>query len=871
MRVGNIFFIIFFLSVLTLPVFGADVVQTLLETRFNKDAGGWRAERHCRIELKDASLIVRSNGGKPFITKFVDQIGGEFHLELELRTTSESSADLYWTSHGSPRRDEMNKVSVRLENDGAWHHYDFVFSVADYLTGITFNFSAPDGQWDIRSMKLIRKTPPPFSFGKIEPFQYEPDNAASREMLRFTVRNNFAVPMKYKIAEQPETLTLQNGQTVDLAVPIQTDGDLASVVLTLKPESFPDIVRPVFLYRPTGGTQWIRREIGADKVLEVAPNARLARLLYADQVVAVLAPLIHRDGVIPQFVLANDSSDTVLHFESSDADLRLETGEMLKFTATDKKTNEQTSSEQTDKSSQLSPLEGPVVRLFGTLRSGLLPGVEFLRSGDVSSSPIDIAPPFNDRSVPQKDWITKPIVVMETEKAGIVLRWKDMNLQPTFSCPNRFDQTDDHRFSLIGTKIEAGIEMLMPVDEHSKPATFRVIETEWSDHNKNPINKQNPANANVSASQLALFALNGALQSDAGGQWGYALDATWQRKSYADMLSILFRLNEAENPDTVIPNPKEIISGGADITNDVIFFLTNRVSAWQNERKTALQALVNSQNPDGSFLFRTRFPEVETGVSSFGYTALQALALMEYVRLTGDEKFYQAVKKALNYLRHCSVPGGGFYRDTPFHTPDLQTAATLIWLYVWVYEYEKKDEHLKRAKHFAYSGLPFVYPDYLTVAKFGGTNRAKPFGFGIADTRVGIQYAYALNLLSKYDTDFDWNGLAAGILSRVESLQYTDGDEAGCIPQFYDVQTKKPFGWRVNPCALVALRLAIEGKPEALYLLVDGKDRYTSPYPLRKTSNGVEAFNVPPNRKFQILLNGSRLGNGTGNGIVNID
>jgi hypothetical protein len=232
----------------------------------------------------------------------------------------------------------------------------------------------------------------------------------------------------------------------------------------------------------------------------------------------------------------------------------------------------------------------------------------------------------------------------------------------------------------------------------------------------------------------------------------------------------------------------------------------------------------------------------------------------------------------LSFLDRCDIPCGGFYSDTPFHTPDLQAAATLVWLYVWAYEYSGDAEYLERAKHFAFAGLPFVYQVsqkehmlYGTVSKFGGTNRRLPIHFGVSSTRVGIQYAYALNLLSKHDDQTDWKTAALGILHAMENLQYTEGTVAGCVPEWYNMVMQERQGGKVNPCALVSLRWAIEGKVDSLFVLREGRDRYTAPYPLRKTTKGIEAFDVPPGQKFHILHNERRYGTGDGNGLITVD
>ena len=845
----------------------AEIVQTLLDTTFDENKQedhGWYAERNCRIVTRGQLLHIDANHGQPQIARPIpDFSGGAFRLVIELRTDTASQATLFWTSKGSPRRDEANSVTVPFREDGDWHTYEFIFSIPDVLESLELCFSTQDGSWDIRSIKLVRKAFPPLSIREAVPYLHE-----GKESIKFTVSNDVLIPIKYRIAHQPAELTLERGTTVDLVAPIKPLGNLASVVLTLHPQDFPEVVRPLFLYYPEGKTEWIQKPVG-DKTFEVAPDGRMARLRQNGEIFGIIAPLVHRNGIIPKFVLKDVSAEPppatdMLHFESEDIDLQISIDPpFLHFSIIDKL-----------EPGKALPLEGPDVRLFGKLRSGLLPGVEFLREGDTSSSKIDIESPHHDRSLPNPLWITMPFAALETEQGGAALYWNDSTLQPVFSAPNQYDHSDDHRVSLIGSQIKASLELFTPTQSHEETVAFRAIQSYVS---KRGLPSPPPALRTVKEqNQLSAQALAGALQSEMGGQWGYALESQWKRKPFADTISTSVRLSEAVGGRLKMPNILE--PGGSDITNDAIFFLSGRIPEWQQNRDLAVRQIMAAMLPDGSFMFRTRFPEWETAASSYGYTALQALAIMEYVRATGKNELFSVVSKSLDYLKQCDVPCGGFYQDTPFHTPDLQAAAALVWLYVWAYEYSNNAVYLERAKHFAFAGLAFVYQTtqkdhmlYGTVGKFGGTNRRLPLHFGLWNTRTGIQYAYALNLLSKYDKATDWKTVAQGILQAVENLQYTEGLETGCVPESFDVVLQEYRGWKINPCALVSLRWAIEGKVDSLFILTDGKDRYTAPYPLRKTPKGIEAYDVPLGQKFHILQNGSRLGTGEGNGLIAVD
>lgn len=692
-------------------------------------------------------------------------------------------------------------------------------------------------------------------------------------------------PSGLKNTQQPEIefqrineITIPARQSIDLLAPIKTSGNLASTNLLLHPKYFPSIGFSVFRYVPEGKTDWISRPLGppsAGRTFDIAPNAEMARIRKGDEILAIIAPIAHYNASVPEFRLSENSSMNQFRFEAPDARLEIQVdGDSLVFRIAARNVDLDDDDEVGESKAQIVSdpklprrMEGPVVRLVGKLQGGLLSGVEFLGHGDVSSSVVDIAEPDNDRSVPNPNWITMPLAVLETEKIAARLRWNDMKLQPTFSTPNRFDWADDHRMSLIGSEIEATVEFFDPEPIGGESATLISLRKHVTEQNF-PQWLTRPRTPEEQR-RFCLAALRGGMQSEDGERWGYALEPVWPREPFADVLSTLFRLTGR------VPDPKTIVPGGSDIANDAVYFLTGRIEEWKNRRERAIRNNRSLQNPDGSFLYRTRFPEVEQSATSYGYTAVQALEIMEHVRLTGNDDLFNIVQKSLEYLRRCQIPRGGFYRDAPLHTPDLQTVASTIWLAVWAYEYSGNEDYLRLADRFAHLGLPFVYQWsnrdimlYTTVPCLGGKERRQPLWFGVSQTRVGINYAYALHLLAKHAPEKPWRKIAVGILHATERMQYIDGPEAGCVPDVFAIQSQERRSWKTNPCALLSLRYALEGELDSLSVTLDGKNRYVSPFSLRLTSAGLEAINVPSGCSFQILHNGSRIITATGSGPI---
>ncbi|MDR0705659.1 MAG: hypothetical protein LBF88_11805, partial [Planctomycetaceae bacterium] len=809
---GVLFFIIF---VSFSGLFAIETEQKAVEMIFETDVHGWLAERFCRASLRDNAFYIQAVDGLPFLSRQIDVLGGQIRVVVEIRTSTVSSVTVSWTTQGSPRRSNDKMRTSPLNSDGNWHSYEFNFPISDRLTSFTFQFSSPDGTWEIKSFTVYRRSSHPIKVTKIVPYQYKDENGNERAMLRYTVCNNSSSPLVFYIGNQPEELKLLESQSIDLGVPLKTEGNLAVAHLKLRPTEFSEVDYSVFLYQPKDKTDWISKMLSPTKTIDIAPDARMARIRFGEKVIAIIAPIVHRRGIIPAFSLVSDSTEKSLRFKSSDValEIRIEK-ESLRFLIEDKAPPES------------EPLEGPVVRIFGTLQSGLLPGVEFLGQGDVSSSTIDIEEPYNDRSEPNPLWITMPMAVLGTDQGSVLLRWNDRKLQPKLASPNYFDHTNDHRIALLGSTIDVTVDFWEPVaSEDSDSAAVRALRYYVGEHGF-----PEPPDAPRSSEEqrlLNLQALRGVLQVEDDLQWGYAAESAWQRKPFADMFSTIIRLEEAGQEHRLI-KPTEIVSGGADIANDIIYFLTDRVEEWKNTREKAIQSIFTFRNPDGSFMYRSRFSEVEPLNTSLGYTAIRTLEIMEYVRLTGNRKLFEKIRPSLNYLQRCDVPRGGHYRDTPFHTPDLLTSASLVWLFTWAYEFSGETEYLEWAKRFAFTGIPFVYQwedrsnmRYITISKLGGTERHLPLWFGVSQTRDGIVFAYALNILSRHDSSVDWKRPAIGILHAIEKIQYADGMDAGCVPDIFSVATQERRSWKINPCALVSLRWAIENKTDSFFVLTN--------------------------------------------------
>ncbi|MDR1483909.1 MAG: hypothetical protein LBT09_03700 [Planctomycetaceae bacterium] len=885
-------------------VFAGGNGDLLLHETFEKGLHEWNAERSARLYTHENVLRIdtlQNNAveSDPIISKRYNLVGSQLRLIIELRTLTVSDVIINWTTKESPTRDDNKKFVHKLNADGEWHKIGFFLPVDDLLETVSIRFTNPSGMWTIRSIDIYGHRTNPISLQKISPFRQKNPDKTERDMLRYTIRNNAPFAIKF-LVEQPDGIddqpvTLSRNQTIDLGVPVKANGNLTAVNLTLRSndpvvaEWFPKTVFSAFLYDPKPTTNWITAKLG-QYIFDISPDARIARVRQSDDVVAIIAPIVHQNGIIPNFkqkkepeiinaaniinVTKNHNNSlavntpvnkTQLNFTSPVADLDISiSNNTIKFSIKNKQNKDQNNND-------VIPFEGPVVRVFGKLKSGLLPGVEFLGVGDVSSSQVDIKPPYNYRGKPNPIWLTMPMATLGTDKIAAMLRWNDTELQPTFHSPNTIDYTDDHRLSLIGKTIEAELRIFPPIDLNAnESAAIRSLRTYVKEYGL-PQPQNAPRNSNEQL-KLCLAGIRGAVQAPDGAAWGYATDDAWQRRPYADMISTIMRITGR------VPLIKEIESGGADIANDAIYFLTENIEQWKTTRENSIRSILALRNPDGSYLFRTRFPETENAATSYGLTAVRTLEIMEYVRYTGNKHLFESVAQSLEFLTKCDVPRGGFYQDSPLHTPDLLTAATLTWLFVWAYEFSGEPRYLEAANRFAVCGLPFVYQWsnretmlYVTIPKLGGNMRGVPLWFGVSQPRTGIIYAYALTQLAEHDKSVDWLKVAKGILHTTEKMQFDDGKNIGCLPDIFTIESQHGNSSGINPVAVAILRMAIERKPATLFVLLDHGDRYVSPFPLKTTKRGIEAANVPPDLPFQILCNGGRIINAKGNGIITLD
>ncbi len=822
----------------------------------------WGSSGRMKAHVSDGILIIEADREHPQFYHTFNVPEGEGRASFRLRTETASDCIFRWQTSISPRLSDDKMTRIRLINDGQWHEYEIEMPIRGALTNLVVEMTADNGRWDTDYFRLWINEQHPLAVTKV---------TSIGDTLEYTVDNKGEHPITFRCAGQKYTLGRE--EEVRLAVMPEIRDCFYIYKLHLEPEDYPDVEFSAFRYHPEIACRWYLLPLGPFRFC-ITESGNMARIQFpdSDKVFAIIAPFVHDESRIPFFSTSTplplleqwqlDDTDAVaaatqaareenntLVFVAEEMRLVIKTADMEIHVEIEGQRN----------------FEGPVVRAIGGMRTALFAGCEFLCAGDTSSSKIDVDRLYANRFSPHSNWLTMPLMVFDLktrERFGeheipvdsfIAMTWEGEETQPTFDIPNHLDVVNDMRMSVRSDEKTHAVIVLGEggindaVRWYLKRRHLPAI----------PPAPRSPEEQNA----LSLTAFRGPLAGTDGASWGYCAEPDHARRPYDSIAATVWRLS-GQLP-TMIESP---VNGGSPIQDDSYYFLTGRSLELVDLMRERTERIVAEMRPDGSFLFPTRFPDVEATVPSVGYSARRTLEMMAYARMTGDRRIFQLVEKSLEYMTRFRIPQGGRFWESPLHTPDLLAAAHMVIVHVWAYEFSGEVKYLERAQYWALMGLPFVYlrnerPHmlYATVPMYGASERENPVWFGISQPWCGCVYAYGITLLGKYDPNFDWQKIARGILHAAESLQFQSGPYVGCIPDGFSLETQEPISWKVNPAPLAALRWLLDTSHDGCVVIHDRNIRVVSPFPAKLVRDGVLVEGAPEGMSFQILINGSQV------------
>ncbi len=656
----------------------------------------------------------------------------------------------------------------------------------------------------------------------------EIENLASSEReIVFRLRNHSARRIQFAVGDRH--FEILEGGVGTFSMPAEGEAPFQIYDLKLESPGLPTLSHPVFVYRPNAPAEWVTRQAG-DYTIQIAQDGAGIRWVRGGRAVALAAPLIQRGRVAPKLRLLDQ--ETSLRFRGD--------GIGLSVTITGDDVAVAIDSQES--------CEGPVLRTLGPLEQGLFAGLEYLGKGEASSSRLDVDTPDHWRFAPAVSKVTMPLMACRTGDDTVAITWKDMRLQPTFAAPNFVDGSRGQRMALRGQKIEATLRVVSTAFEES---------IRWAIQNHGlPPPPRVPRGPDEQWA-LCRQALDGPLKGKDG--WGPCAEANWARRPYADCASTVFRLTGR------VPELPRLVPGGAHLPNDVVYFVTGRADEWLRFRRRQATDLLRQQKPDGSYHYAGKYQRGHFEDTASGFCAERAAVLLEFARLTGDRGALAAGLETLNYMRRFRTPRGAQTWELSLHTPDILAAAHLVHAYVRGYELSGNKAYLDLARKWALSGAPFVYlwgdravMVYGTVPVLGATNWTAPNWIGLPVQWCGLVYADALLLLAPHDRSLDWRRLAQGILIAGEQMQQPGGPLIGCLPDSFELATQARRGPFINPCALVSLRLALDGRLAGLAVADSAGHRVVAPYAVCLQDEQIH-IRAPKGSRYQILIDGERV------------
>jgi len=258
-------------------------------------------------------------------------------------------------------------------------------------------------------------------------------------------------------------------------------------------------------------------------------------------------------------------------------------------------------------------------------------------------------------------------------------------------------------------------------------------------------------------------------------------------------------------------------------------YRTGGVPASLEAERDRISEIIREQLPDGSWLFapgasRLTRPAADA-VVDLRVLAANALPVLRFAARTGDSDAAGAGRRAMDFLMRSLIPGAGVARPVPAGTAELTVARQLAECFLLAFQMNGERNYLEPARYWANAGLSFVYlwgdvshsaQRFGTVSLISEGGDARPVS-PVVSQPVGLEFARVLKALSRVRPDDLYDRVAEGILSSAMRQQYAAGEDAGLLPESWDVVENRAAGAKLNPWPLLKM----------MYL-VDGLDPYVS-------------------------------------------
>jgi len=816
---------------------------------FADSTEGFVAAHAARVSATHGCLVIEATGSDPYVhsPSFESSLEAVGPIAVRMVATARGGggARWYWTTRERPEWSESRSHPLDLSADGASHSTTSLLPVDGVLTRFRLDPCDDVGKLEVDEIELLRASEVPLVVERLE---------RKRNVLRVVVSNHGRRTLGVRLGASsaiPRTF-LEPAATGVLIDERAVTHRFETIDVTLEADDLPPRRANLCWVTPEierGRPLFLR---DGDVTVEIEPDGSGALVRKGGVLLAALAPLLWRvnpgDGpprlpVTDWTSVRQEKARVACTAGGIGLELALEEGDLVARIHADL------------------PVEGPVVRVLGAQERALFCGLEFLERGEDSSSFLDVATDERLRYAPDPAKVTWPLMSVVTDRGTVAVTWERRDLQPVFATPNRFDGCDDHRMALRGSGDFAVRVRVQRTGDRAPAAALGDLEDSilWA-FSRRTLPPILPQRGRAEQWRLCNAALAGPLSGPSG--WGHCAEPEWPRDRYASFAATLFRMN-GELPE--LPAGAELADGGSHLRNDAGFLLAHQAKRWLELRCSEAAATRSSQGSDGLWHDSGPYSRGHFEETASGLCAPRALLLLDHAWFTGDERARAAGLRALDAMRRFRTPRGAQTWELPLHAPDLLAAAYEVAAYVRGFDLSADVAWLAEARRSALRGLPFVYlwgerpiEAYATIPAFAATNWKAPCWIGLPVQWCGVVYASALVEMARHDALFPWREIARGILAAAEAMQHADGPQVGCLPDAFRLAAQQRLPASINPCALVSLRLLVDGEEPGLSVAVAGSHRFVAPFPMKVDGATVDVA-APAGLPFQVVVDGARV------------
>jgi len=495
----------------------------------------------------------------------------------------------------------------------------------------------------------------------------------------------------------------------------------------------------------------------------------------------------------------------------------------------------------------------------------LFPGLEYLESGEVSSSVLEMSSPHNVRRVPHPNKITIPLMAVNVREHLLGLAWDPLqkwdgtNDRPCalFASPNGFESMPCHVMGIFvpscptwvaenateaaqAYRLRAGQEVKLAAGIFSKyPAESSIEAVErWIKKNGVPDPLEPPRGTLEEELDFSLTAYTQTLPVEQEGKWRDTLGGEQKESEYhpAFVHQLLLGARRTKNEERREQYRTQAVEAlrnmpTAELGLDLAF-ASGRMERALAAETADVRELIGAQQRDGSWTVEPNASGAadtrggndddtvrENGSVELGTCANPAYRVLKFARVSADSEARYAGLKALEYMRRFKVPRGAHQPEVPVHAPDLLASADAVLAYLEGYNITGDPSFLDDAVRWARAGLPFIcmwnnpdmpYMRYASIPVLGAGQLTDSW-FGRSAQRNGLHYAYALLKLSEHDRTLPWRKIATGITISAMHQQETDGDYAALYPDSQDLVNRSRASEWLNPSAILRNTLTLVG------------------------------------------------------------